>query len=663
MTAVPEILWEPSTTRVSSSRLTDFTRWLSVHRGVTVDTYDALWAWSVNELEDFWLSIWEYFKVSGEYGGSVLGIHDMPATAWFPGSRVNFAEHLTRLIADSDVAVVWRNDEGDRRELTGADLRHQAATLASTLRSHGIGPGDVVAGYLPNIPETLVAFMAAASIGAVWTNCAPEFGTPSVLDRLRQVAPRALIFANGYTFGGRQLDRQSEAAEIIEGLPSVVLAIRVPYPASLDEVPRSKVVSWEQATAENAPWDPVRLDFSHPLWILYSSGTSGLPKALVHSHGGVLLEQFKSHGLHLNLSKGDTFHWSTSTGWVMWNLQIAGLLLGARIVLFDGNPLHPTADAIWSLAEAEGVSTLGAGASLFESQMLAGLKPSEHHQLSALSCVGSTGSPLSPAGYRWIHQAVKGDVWLMSFSGGTDVATAFVGGNPNLPVRLGEIQCRWLGVAAEAWTDDGKVTAGVGELVITQPMPSMPVGLVNDPDGRRYRESYFGVFPKVWRHGDWIEFTTSGGAIIHGRSDATINRRGVRMGTSEIYNALASFDGVLDALAVDVTLIGPESRLIVFIVTEVDVQWDDRLLSALRQHIKRVLSPRHLPDVIQKVPDIPRTLNGKKMEIPVKRLLEGADVATVLNPDSMSNPEVIEEFVRIAQELTVKERLRLPAGF
>lgn len=646
-----EVLWRPSSIGERTSSLTRYTDWLTSARSVEVSSYEELWQWSVDNIHEFWLSIWDFFEVDGTYGGKVIADSTMPGAEWFPCSRVNYAEHLLRHIDEDGVAVIWRNDRGDRRTLTGADLRHRAAALAATFRAEGIGPGDVVAGYLPNVPETVIAFLATASLGAVWTNCAPEFGTPSVLDRLRQVAPRALVYADHYSYSGRWIDRRSAVAEVRSHLSSLTVAVRIPYgPDELAPEPAEGVLEWDAVTTDAWEWAPERLDFAHPLWILYSSGTSGPPKALVHGHGGVLLEHLKSHGLHLNLGADDVFHWHTSTGWVMWNLQIAGLLVGSRIVLFDGNPAYPGPDAIWQLAEDERVTTLGASAALFEHQMNAGLKPGRDFDLRALACLGSTGSPLSRDTYEWVYDAVKSDVWLMSFSGGTDVATAFVGGNPNLPVRLGELQCRWLGVAVSAWDENGQVSENVGELVVTSPMPSMPLYLVDDPDGSRLVESYFDVYPGIWRHGDWIEFRPSGGAVIHGRSDSTINRRGIRMGTSEIYSALASFGDVEDSLAVDISDGDGASRLVVFVVLSEGVTLKDSLHNALRVHIRENLSPRHVPDEFIQARSVPRTLNGKRMELPVKRLLEGARPEQVLNSDAMTNPEAVAEYVAHAAE-------------
>lgn len=657
MKTTSKILWRPPADKAASTTLARYQLWLERERGLKFADYESLWLWSTANLEAFWQSVWDFFGVKGERSDHVLDSRTMPFAKWFPGARLNYAAHLLSLDDDGETIVALAED-GPTRTLSRSALRQQAASVAARLTSMGVVPGDRVAAYLPNIPETVVGFAAAASIGAVWTSCSPEFGAPSVLDRFRQVEPKILITADGYRYRGAAVDRRSVVELLRTGLPSVEHVIHVPYPMDAGVI--TGAIPWGDVAGSAADWSPVPVAFDHPLWILYSSGTTGLPKPIVHGHGGMLLEHLKSHGLHLNLRKSDTFFWFTSTGWVMWNLLAAGLLMGSRIVLFDGDPAYPTLDVLWAMAERLGINVFGASASLYSSCMKAGMTPGAQHDLSALHCVGSTGSPLTTDAFRWIYREVKDDVWVMSFSGGTDVATAFVGGNPMLPVREGEIQCRWLGVDATAFDDEGRPTQGIGELVIREPMPSMPLYLWNDIDGSRYLHSYFSTYPGTWRHGDWIQFSESGGAIIHGRSDSTINRRGVRMGTSEIYRVVEAMPEIADSLVVDLEGLGGASYLVAFVVVAEDKELNDDLTARLRARIRTDLSPRHVPDEFVQVAQVPRTLNGKKLEVPVKRILLGSEPAEIVSQDAMANPGSLDQFVRLGKEIRDRLGIGLP---
>ena len=542
----------PSPRLVERSRLTEYMRWLEAERGLRFDDYQALWQWSVDDLDSFWASIWDFFEVVSENGyQTVLASREMPGAEWFPGARLNYAEHVFRGKDDSAVAIVHASELRELEELTWGELRGQVAAVAAGLRSLGVGPGDRVVAYLPNIPEAIVAFLASASIGAVWSSCSPDFGPASVIDRFAQIEPKVLFSVDGYRYGGRDFDRLRVVADLQEQMPSLRRTVVLPYlDPDPDLSPLGDATSWNELTEADpgAALDFERVPFDHPLWVLYSSGTTGLPKAIVQGQGGILLEHLKKLHLHVDLHPGERLFWFTTTGWMMWNFLVSGLLTEAAIVTYDGNPGHPDIDVLWDLAEGAGVTCFGTSASYIAACMKEGSEPGAGRDLSSLAAVGSTGSPLSPEGFDWIYEQIGEDTWLFSTSGGTDLCTAFVGGVALLPVYRGELQGRALGAKVEAWDEDGKAVVGeVGELVVTEPMPSMPVFLWGDEDGSRYRASYFEHFPGVWRHGDWIEITPRGTAVIYGRSDSTINRQGVRMGTSEIYRAVATVDAVTDA--------------------------------------------------------------------------------------------------------------------
>jgi acetoacetyl-CoA synthetase len=633
----PPIVWMPSPERVASAAITRYREWLNETRGLALGGYAELWQWSVDELEEFWASIWEFFGVeASEPYERVLVSREMPGAQWFPGARLSYAAHVFRGRDDDEVAIRHASELRPLGEWTWGELRARAGAVAGALREAGVGPGDRVAAYLPNVPETVAAFLGCASIGAVWSSCAPEFGVRSVVDRFAQIEPKALLAVDGYRYGGRDFDRSETLAELQRQLPTLERTLVLPYLEGGE---------WELAPAE---LEFEQLPFDHPLWVLYSSGTTGLPKAIVHSQGGILLEHLKKLRLHLDARAGDRLFWFTTTGWMMWNFLVGGLLSDASIVLFDGNPAYPDLGTLWDLADAAGITSFGTSAGFIASCQKADVEPRAGRDLSRLDSVGSTGSPLAPEGFDWVRERLGEDIWLFSTSGGTDVCTAFVGGVPTLPVYRGELQARALGAKVESWSEDGHSLVGeVGELVITEPMPSMPLYLWGDEGGSRYRESYFAAFPGVWRHGDWIEITERGTAIITGRSDATINRGGVRMGTSELYRSVLGLDEVADALVVDVPA-GDGSRMTLFVVLGDGAALDDELEAEIRRRIREECSPRHVPDAVVAAPEIPRTLSGKILEVPVKRLLMGAPADTVASRDSLANPEALDWFARFA---------------
>ncbi len=637
MDDTPPIVWTPSPERVASATITRYREWLNETRGLTLEDYADLWQWSVDELEDFWASIWDFFAVeASEPYERVLTSHEMPGADWFPEARLSYAEHVFRGRDDQDVAIRHASELRPLGEWTWGELRARAGAVAGALKQAGVVPGDRVGAYLPNIPETIAAFLGCASIGATWSSCAPEFGVRSVVDRFAQIEPKVLLAVDGYRYGGRDFDRSETLAELQRRLPTLERTFVLPYLEGGD---------WELPPAE---LEFAQLPFDHPLWVLYSSGTTGLPKAIVHGQGGILLEHLKKLRLHLDAQAGDRLFWFTTTGWMMWNFLVGGLLSDASIVLFDGNPAYPDLGTLWDLADAAGITSFGTSAGFIASCLKANVEPRAGRDLSRLDSVGSTGSPLAPDGFDWVREELGEDIWLFSTSGGTDVCTAFVGGVPTLPVYRGELQARALGAKVEAWSEDGQSLVGeVGELVITEPMPSMPLYLWGDEDGSRYRESYFAAFPGVWRHGDWIEITERGTAIITGRSDATINRGGVRMGTSELYRSVLGLDEVLDALVVDVPA-GDGSRMTLFVVLRDGVMLDEGLETEIRRRIREDCSPRHVPDAVVAAPEIPRTLSGKILEVPVKRILMGAPAAEVASRDSLANPEALDWFAGLA---------------
>ncbi len=647
------ILWEPSAQLREEAALTGYLRWLERERGLGFDGYDALWRWSVTDLDAFWESIWNVFEVHANPGPDrVLGDRSMPGAQWFPGTHLNFAEHVFRGKADEAVAIVHASELRDRQEMTWAQLRALTGRVAAGLHQLGVCKGDRVVAYLPNVPETVAAFLACATLGAVWSSAAPEFGAGSIIDRFAQIEPKVLLAVDGYRYGGRDFDRRETVARLQAELPGLEHTVLLPYLDEEAELPGALPFDDLLASGDNTATRFEPVPFDHPLWVLYSSGTTGLPKAIVQGQGGILLEHLKTMHLHLDARPGDRVFWFTTTGWMMWNFLVGVLLTDAAIVLFDGSAAHPHLGTLWDLAEGAGVTIFGTSAGHIATCMKQGVRPADGRDLSHLRAVGSTGSPLSPEGFDWVYEQLGSDTWLFSTSGGTDVCTAFVGGVPLLPVYRGELQARALGCAVEAWDEEGhSVVDEVGELVITQPMPSMPLYLWNDPDGTRLRESYFDTFPGVWRHGDWIEITSRGTAIIYGRSDSTINRGGVRMGTSEIYRAVLALDAVVDALVVDVPdADGADGTWMpLFVVLREGGELDDALLGAIRARVREQCSPRHVPDEVRQVAEVPRTLSGKLLEVPVKRILMGQDPQRAASRDSLANPEALDAFVALAR--------------
>ena len=647
MSDAPVMLWEPSEERIASATLTRYMEWLAVERGLAFDAYADLWQWSVDSVEEFWASIVSFFDVRFAEGGDVvLADRSMPGAVWFPGSRISYAEHVFR--GKDDAAVAIRHASEVRPELgswTWGELRSQTASIAAGLRALGVGEGDRVVAYMPNIPETVACLLACASLGAVWSSAAPEFGARSVIDRFAQVRPKVLLAVDGYRYGGKDFDRGAIVERIAAELPGLERVIRFGY---LDGS------GWEDGfLVSDAELSCAALAFDHPLWVLYSSGTTGLPKPIVHGQGGILLEQVKVMNLQVDAREGDRVFWFTTTGWMMWNFLVGVLLTDASIVLFDGNPGHPDLGVLWDLAEEAQITTFGTSAAFIASCMKAELEPAAGRDLSLLRAVGSTGSPLSPEGFQWVYDQLGSDTWLFSTSGGTDMCTAFVGGVPVLPVYLGELQARSLGAAVEAWDPDGRPLIGeMGELVITKPMPSMPVFFWGDSDGERLRDSYFSMYDGIWRHGDWIEITPRGTAIIYGRSDSTINRGGVRMGTSEIYRAVLDVEAVVDALVVDLPGTNPahpDGWMPLFVVLREGVSLDDSLVSEIRRRIREDCSPRHVPNEIRQISAVPRTLSGKVLEVPVKRILMGTPVSEAASRESLANPEALDYFVEMAE--------------
>ena len=655
-TGAPEKLWEPPAELVERARLTEYMRWLAAERGLELRDYDALWQWSVEDVEGFWASIWDFFEVQADGGyDRVLGKREMPGAEWFAGARLNYAEHVFAGKEDGEPAILHASELRELGRLSWGELRTQVAAVAAGLRGLGVERGDRVVAYVPNVPEAIVAFLATASIGAVWSSCSPDFGPASVIDRFAQIEPKVLFAVDGYRYGGKNFDRRDTIAELQAAMPSLVRTVVLPY---LDPDPDlsslGDATRWDDllVAGEGAELGFERVPFEHPLWVLYSSGTTGLPKAIVQGQGGILLEHLKKLHLHVDAHPGDRLFWFTTTGWMMWNFLVSGLLTRAAIVLYDGSPGHPDMSVLWDLADRAGVTMFGTSASYIAACMKDGVEPAAGRDLSELKAVGSTGSPLSPEGFDWIYEQLGEDTWLFSTSGGTDLCTAFVGGTPLLPVYRGELQARALGAAVEAWDEDGNsVIDEVGELVVTEPMPSMPVYFWGDPDGSRYRASYFEQYPGIWRHGDWIEITSRGTAVIYGRSDSTINRSGIRMGTSEIYRAVLGIDSIVDALVVDIPRPGTEGWMPLFVVLREGVELDDDLRREIARRVREHCSPRHVPDEVFPIAEVPRTLSGKVLEVPVKRILMGTPPEKAASRDSLANPAALDWFVELAGSL------------
>ena len=643
------ILWTPSGQRADASTMAQFERWLETNRDLKFKDYNAMWEWSISDLDGFWSAIWEYFDILHSQGYASVVENPHVATAkWLTGARLNYAENILRHAATDPNrdAIVVQSETFTRKSLSWRQLEQQVGSVAASLREMGVVQGDRVVAILPNTETALIAFLAAASLGAVWSLCAPDMGHVAILDRFQQIEPKVLIAQDGNVHAGKSIDRRDVVAEIANGLPSVQHRVLIPVAGAMPD----GWVAWDELTEERSVLEYTQVSADHPLWIVYSSGTTGNPKPIVHGHGGILLEAAKQ-SLHHDLGPKDRFTWLTSSGWIMWNAQWMALGQGATVALFDGAPHYPDMDVVWRFVADEKLTFFGAGAAFFSGCMKAGISPKDEFNLDALRSLGSTGSPLSSDAYDWIYTKVKEDVWLAPISGGTDLAGAFVLGHPSMPVRAGEMQCRALGNAVRAFDEAGNDLIGqVGELVCTQPLPSMPLFFWGDTDGSRLHESYFDTYDGVWRHGDWIEIKPNGASVIYGRSDATINRKGLRMGSAEIYQAVEGLDAIQDSLVIDLEFLGRDSFMPLFVVMTDGVAFDDSVKEQINQAIKASVSARFIPNEIVEISEIPRTMSGKKLEVPVKKLLLGGDPAKVVNRDSMANPDSFDFFIRYAKE-------------
>lgn len=655
---VPDILFSPTENDKNKSRLSDYMLWLEQNHGLIFKDYTALWKWSIDEPAFFWTTLLSYFNVI--YTGNpdmAISQDPMPDTRWFEGIQINYAEQVFSNRTTSRPAILFQSEQQELTPVSWSTLEDQTAALAAYFRSIGIQRGDRVAAYLPNIPEATVALLACLSIGAIWSSCSPDFGTGSIVDRFLQITPKVLIAVDGYQYGGKRFDKTMVVGEIAGQIPTIEKVILIPYlntEATVEGL--GNVVGWQEVITykhNGLLFEPV--PFGHPAWILYSSGTTGIPKAITHSQGGVLLEHLKYLAFHNDVRPGECFFWFTTTGWMMWNFLNAALLAGATIVVYDGSPGYPNLDVLWKLAEKARIQHFGTSAPYLVACMKDQLVPGKDFDLSALRSIGSTGSPLPPEAFAYVYQHIKPDVWLASMSGGTDVCTAWIGGNPLLPVYEGEIQCRCLGCAMESWDENGHpVFNEVGEMVVTKPMPSMPVFFWNDPDKQKYLGSYFEHFKGVWRHGDWIKITDRGTLVILGRSDATLNRQGIRIGTAEIYRAVDEVPQVKDSLIVCLEFENGEQFMPLFVIMQKGEILDDTLKKKINTALRSTYSPRHVPDQIIEVPDIPYTMSGKKMEAPVKKILMGITREKAANLDSVRNPDSLDFFVAYAKTLKME---------
>jgi len=640
------LLWQPTPTLIENANLTHYRNWLAAQKGVITADYPALWRWSVAQPGAFWGSLWDYFGVRHSAAATTpLADATMPGAVWFPGARLNYAENIFAQQTDQHPMLLYQSETEALREISWAEAHAQTQRLAHVLRGLGVGRGDRVVAFMPNLPQTIIAFLAVASLGAVWSSCSPDFGSRSVLDRFSQIEPKILLAVEGYHYGGKYFDRRGVVAELQAALPSLQKTILIGENA----LPHTLLWQDALAAADAPPLTFEQVPFDHPLWVLYSSGTTGLPKPIVHGHGGIVLEHLKTTVLHNNLKRGDRFFWYTSTGWMMWNYLVGSLFSGATALVYHGSPDPRT---LFEFAAHSGMNYFGTSAAFISACMKSGMRPSQEFDLSQIQAVGSTGSPLTIEGFAWVYENVNAHLALESLSGGTDVCTAFVGGARTLPIYAGEIQGAALGAMVQAYNDAGEpVIDEVGELVITQPMPSMPLYFWNDPDMQRYRASYFDTFPGVWRHGDWIRFNQRGGCVIYGRSDSTINRQGIRMGTSEIYRVVEAFEEILDSLIIDLELLGRASFMPLFVVLRPGYTLTDDLKARIQRQLRADVSPRHVPDEIIQIEDVPYTLSGKKMEVPIRKILLGLDTHQAANPGAMRNPDSLAFFVAYAEKL------------
>jgi acetoacetyl-CoA synthetase len=647
----PRLLWTPDDNFKNSANLTHYLEWLKTHKSLSFDDYHALWKWSVTDVAQFWETLWQYFNVlhDGHYTQVVQGL--MPEVKWFEGTNINYAENIFRKANTEYPAIIYKSESKGLEEISWHRLKLDVASLQKFLKKQGVVAGDRVVGYLPCIPQASVSLLATASLGAVWSSCSPDFGTNAVIDRFAQIEPKVLLAVDQYTYNGKTFDKREVITALIEAIPSLKCVIIISEKESQSD---KKIFNWTRVVDSSAS-EPefTRVPFSHPIWILYSSGTTGLPKAITHSHGGILLEQLKYGTFHNDFKAGERCFWYTTTGWMMWNYIHGSLLCGGTMVLYDGSPGFPDLNVLWKFTQDARIHHFGTSAGFILANLKAGIEPAKNFDLTSLRSIGSTGSTLPPEGFDWVYQHIKKNVWLASMSGGTDVCSAFVGGNPLWPVHSGEIQCRALGCKLEAYDENGKpILDEVGEMVITAPMPSMPIYFWNDHDNSRYRESYFEMFPGVWRHGDWTQITPRKGIIIYGRSDATLNRAGIRIGTSEIYRAVDKVKEVKDSLIICIEKSNGDFWMPLFVVMQDNQQLTDEIKKKINNTIRGEYSPRHVPDEIIAVPDIPYTISGKKTETPVKKVLMGKDPKEVVNAGSLKNPSSMEHFITMAKGIT-----------
>jgi acetoacetyl-CoA synthetase len=628
--AVTKPQWEPTDADVADARVTDFARFVRQRTGLSVPDYRSLWQWSVDDPAAFWAALWDYLEF-GDRPDTVLENPRMPGARWFPGTRLNYVDRIVRNARTDRPAIVYVSEDRPDAEISWAELLSRTGAFAHRLRSLGVTPGDRVVGYLPNIPEAVIAFLATASVGAIWSGCGQDYSAKAALDRLGQLEPVVLVAADGYRYSGKWHDKRDEIAALREGLPTL----------------RATVMTSELDQIDDGELDTAQVEFSHPLWILFSSGTTGLPKGIMHGHGGVVLEHLKAIALQSDIGSDDTFFWYTSPSWMMWNFQVAGLLVGATIVCYDGSPTSPRPDALWNIAARVGATVLGTSPGYVLGCAKAGAVPRKEHELSALRTVGITGSSLPPSSSLWLRDNVGEHVQVSSISGGTDVVSAFIGGVRTVPVWPGELSAPYLGVALDAWDESGKPVRGeVGELVITKPMPSMPIAFWNDADGSRYHAAYFEMFPGVWRHGDWITITDHGSIVVHGRSDSTLNRHGIRMGSADIYQAVERLPEVAEALVIGAEQPDGGYWMPLFVVLAEGAELTDELADRIKQTIRSEVSPRHVPDEILVAPGVPHTRTGKKLEVPIKKLFQGGDPAKVVERSAVDNPALLDWYAK-----------------
>ncbi len=649
------LLWQPSDNIIKNANITHFINWLAEHHQLELGDYDALWQWSVDHIADFWSALAEYTHIKFTSPATTILTDDtMPNARWFVGATLNYTENIFEQYTDDRPMMIYKAEDAPLQTISWADVYQQTNQLASALRAMGVKKGDRVVNFMPNRPETIIALLATASIGAIWSSCSPDFGAQSVLDRFSQIEPKVLFAVDGYTYNGRAFDRRSVVADLQSNLPSLAHTILVPHiTETIDGL--SNTILWEDALASTTPPEKMPYEavpFEHPLWVLYSSGTTGLPKPIVHGQGGIVLEHTKATIFHNDLKASDRFFWYTSTGWMMWNYLVGALFSGATILLYDGSPAYPTLNSLFDFAQETNMTYFGTSAAFVSACMNDNLNPNQTHDLRHIRAVGSTGSPLTPNGFGWIYESINADLALESLSGGTDLCTAFIGGARTKPIYAGELQGASLGASVQSFDEAGlPIQDEVGELVITQPMPSMPIYFWNDADKERYTDAYFEMYEGIWRHGDWIKINDRGGCIIYGRSDSTINRHGIRMGTSEIYQAVEALPDIVDSLIIDLELLGRESYMPLFIVLRDGATLDDTLKAAIKKTLRVNVSPRHIPNEIFEIDAVPYTLSGKKMEVPIRKILLGHDLNKAVNRGAMRNPDSLDYFITFAQQI------------